>query len=55
MVEEARTALRASGRPTGAVDWEALLDEHVVPLVEAGRIAEAREVLRSAGAPPDGE
>jgi hypothetical protein len=25
-----------------------------VPLVEAGRVAEAREVLRSAGAPSDG-
>lgn len=54
LLEEARTARRQAGRPTTDMDWEALLDQQVVPLVEAGRVAEAREVLRSAGAPSDG-
>ncbi|MGI0151600.1 MAG: hypothetical protein ACREC5_06665, partial [Thermoplasmata archaeon] len=53
LVDEARTELRGSGRPSDTVAWEALIDEHVVPLVEAGRVAEAREILRSAGAPPE--
>ena len=45
LLEEARQALRAEGRPTDSVDWTAVLDEQVVPLVEAGRIDEARAVL----------
>ncbi len=49
LVDEARTAHREAGRPTGATDWASLLDQHVVPLVEAGRVDEAREILRTAG------
>ncbi len=48
LVEEARAEWRASGRPTGAVAWATLLDDHVVPLVEAGRIDDARDALRAA-------
>ncbi len=51
LVEEARTALRASGRPTTSVAWGALLDS-VVPLVDADRIDEARALLRDAWLDP---
>ncbi len=45
LVEEARSEVRASGRSTDSVDWSGLLDR-VVPLVEDGRIDEARGALR---------
>jgi precorrin-2 dehydrogenase/sirohydrochlorin ferrochelatase len=47
LLDEARSALMAAGRATGSVDWQAVLSESVVPLVEAGRIDEARAVLRA--------
>ena len=53
LVDEARTAHREAGHPTGATDWASLLDHHVVPLVEAGRVDEAREILRSARPVPE--
>ena len=46
LVDEARADRRASGRPTESVAWATLLDR-VLPLVEAGRIDEARAVLRT--------
>jgi precorrin-2 dehydrogenase/sirohydrochlorin ferrochelatase len=55
LVDEARTEQRTAGRPTTDVDWGVLLDQHVVPLIEAGRVAEAREILRSARVPSDPE
>jgi siroheme synthase-like protein len=45
LVEETRRRLRQAGRPTDSVDWATVLDEQVVPLVEAGRAGEARAVL----------
>ncbi len=45
LLEEARHAARAAGRGTDSVDWEAAISELVVPLVEAGRIEEARSGL----------
>ncbi len=45
LVDEARTAMRSSGRPTGSVDWMTVLDEQVAPLVAAGRVTEARQAL----------
>jgi precorrin-2 dehydrogenase/sirohydrochlorin ferrochelatase len=55
LLDEARGDLQASGRPTGSVDWMALLDDQVVPLVDAGRIEEARALLRRiTGAAPPG-
>jgi precorrin-2 dehydrogenase / sirohydrochlorin ferrochelatase len=53
LVEEARTAVRASGRPTGSVDWAGLVDSVVLPLVEADRIEDARTALRRASENPD--
>ena len=46
LVDEARADRRASGRPTESVAWATLLDR-VLPLVEAGRIDEARAALRT--------
>ncbi len=51
LLDEARTALREAGRPTESVPWPTLLDEEVGPLVEAGRIEEARAALRRACGP----
>ncbi len=45
LLEEARQTLRAAGRPTDSIDWPAVLDEQLVPLVEAGRIDEARAAI----------
>ena len=52
LVDEARTAMRDAGRPTGSVDWTAILDRQVAPLVAAGRIDEARAALLDACVPP---
>jgi len=51
LVDEVRTAMRDAGRPTGSVDWTAILDGQVAPLVAAGRIDEARAVLLDACVP----
>jgi siroheme synthase-like protein len=48
LIDDTRSSLRAAGRPTESVDWDALLDGPVVALVGAGRLDEARAVLRSA-------
>lgn len=45
LLEEARRSLRATGRRSDSIEWAAVLDDQVVPLVEAGRIDEARAVL----------
>jgi siroheme synthase-like protein len=47
LLDEARSEARASGRPTDSVDWATLLEAHVIPLVEAGRVDEARAALRA--------
>jgi precorrin-2 dehydrogenase / sirohydrochlorin ferrochelatase len=47
LLDEARSDLQAAGRSTGSVDWQAVLTDSVAPLVEAGRIEEARAVLRA--------
>jgi siroheme synthase-like protein len=48
LLEEARGEVRAASRATDSVDWADLLDRTVLPLVEAGRIDEARAALRRA-------
>jgi len=48
LLDEARAALRAAGRPTDSVRWTALLDDTLLPLVEAGRVDDARAALRAA-------
>jgi hypothetical protein len=55
LLDETRTATRTAGRGTDSVDWEAVISEVVVPLVEAGRIDEARSELRALGPPPGGD
>ena len=47
LLDEARSEVRASGRPTDSVDWITLLEVHVLPLVAAGRVDEARTALRA--------
>lgn len=42
LLDEGRSALRAAGRPTNAVDWPALLDAHLADQVAQGRFEEAR-------------
>jgi siroheme synthase (precorrin-2 oxidase/ferrochelatase) len=46
LIDESRATHQRAGRATGSVEWASLLDD-VVPLVEAGRVDEAREILRS--------
>ena len=51
---EARLALATAGRPTDGFDWAAVI-EAMAPLVEAGRVDEARALLAEAcdiGLPP---
>ena len=48
LLDEARSDLRATGRPTESVAWSALLDHTLLPLVASGRIDDARAALRSA-------
>lgn len=48
LLEEARSRLLADGRPTAAVDWQALLDGPLPGLVAEGRLDEARALLRRA-------
>lgn len=55
LLEEARAAVREAGRPTDSVDWEAAIADLVVPLVEAGRIDEARSGLLALCSPPGTE
>ncbi len=45
LLDEARATLLRSGRSADSVDWAAALDTTVVPLVESGRIGEARAAL----------
>jgi precorrin-2 dehydrogenase/sirohydrochlorin ferrochelatase len=47
LLDEARSEVRASGRSSDSVDWATLLEVHVLPLVEAGRVDEARAALRA--------
>jgi siroheme synthase-like protein len=45
LLDEARRSMVAAGRTTDSVDWEAAISDLVAPLVESGRIAEARSAL----------
>jgi precorrin-2 dehydrogenase/sirohydrochlorin ferrochelatase len=51
LLEEARAELRSSGASTESIDWDAAISD-LVPLVEAGRIDEARAALRARCRPP---
>ena len=45
LLRSARERVKATGRPTQSVDWQALLDGPLPGLVRDGRMDEAREVL----------
>ena len=47
LLAEAREDLRVEGRSTEDADWKRAFDSGIVDLVRAGRVAEAKELLRS--------
>jgi siroheme synthase-like protein len=47
LLSEAREAMRAAGRSTEDADWKRALDSGMLDLVRAGRLSEAKELLRS--------
>lgn len=47
LLADAREAIRASGRSTEQADWQRAFDSGIVDLVRAGRVDEAKELLRS--------
>jgi siroheme synthase-like protein len=53
LLAEARADLIAAGRPTLGADWRSALDSGMLDLVRAGRLDEARELLRASLAPAD--
>jgi precorrin-2 dehydrogenase len=51
LLAEARAELQEAGRPTEDADWRRALDSGMLELVRAGRIAEAKELLRTCLSP----
>ncbi|HEX3461485.1 MAG TPA: bifunctional precorrin-2 dehydrogenase/sirohydrochlorin ferrochelatase [Acidimicrobiales bacterium] len=47
LLDQARSLVKGAGRSTESLDWGAILDSQVVPLVRQGRTEEARAVLRT--------
>lgn len=47
MVADARDRVRAEGRPTEGLDWQAALDSGMLDLIREGRVEEAKERLDS--------
>jgi siroheme synthase-like protein len=47
LLSEAREAMRADGRSTEDADWKRALDSGMLDLIRAGRVSEAKELLRS--------
>jgi siroheme synthase (precorrin-2 oxidase/ferrochelatase) len=47
LLSEAREAMRADGRSTEDADWKRALDSGMLDLIRAGRVADAKELLRS--------
>jgi siroheme synthase-like protein len=47
LLSEARESMRADGRSTEDADWKRALDSGMLDLVRAGRLSEAKELLRS--------
>jgi precorrin-2 dehydrogenase/sirohydrochlorin ferrochelatase len=47
MLSEARESMRADGRSTEDADWKRALDSGMLELIRAGRLSEAKELLRS--------
>jgi siroheme synthase-like protein len=47
LLSEAREAMRAEGRSTEDADWKRALDSGMLDLIRAGRVGDAKELLRS--------
>ena len=47
LLDEERTARRADGVATESLDWQSALDSEMLDLIREGRLAEAREALRT--------
>jgi siroheme synthase-like protein len=47
VLAEAREQLRAEGRSTEDADWQSALDSGMLDLIRAGRVDEAKEILRA--------
>ena len=47
LLSEAREELRSSGASSEDADWQRVLDSGILDLVRAGRIDEAKELLRT--------
>jgi siroheme synthase-like protein len=47
LLSEARESLRATGRSSEDADWQQAFGSGILDLVRAGRVAEAKELLRS--------
>ncbi len=47
MLSEARESLRATGRSSEDPDWQSALDSGMLELIRAGRVDEAKEILRA--------
>ena len=47
LLSEEREAMRADGRSTEDADWKRALDSGMLELVRAGRVTDAKELLRS--------
>jgi siroheme synthase-like protein len=47
LLSEAREGMRADGRSTEDADWKRAFDSGMLDLIRAGRVSEAKELLRS--------
>jgi siroheme synthase-like protein len=47
LLSQARESLRASGRSSEDADWQRVFDSGIVELVRSGRIADAKELLKT--------
>jgi siroheme synthase-like protein len=47
LLSEEREAIRASGRSSEDADWQRALDSGMLELIRAGRVSDAKELLRS--------
>jgi len=54
LLSDERERLRAGGTATETVDWKRALDSGMLDLVRAGRVAEAKELLRACLLPSSG-
>ena len=47
LLSEEREAMRAAGRSSEDADWRRALDSGMLDLIRAGRVSDAKELLRS--------